>query len=153
MAWNEPGGGKRDPWQGKKPQPDMEDMLRRLREGVGRLFGGGSGGGGPAGSGGFLLIIAAAVLVWIAFDCWLSVDDQRVRRRAVRTLQKHVTVLTCAEWEDSLPGDIEAYLVSHAGDSATGSFVHTLTLTDVASGWTECVALVVRDGALQDVFG
>ncbi len=29
-----------------------------------------------------------------------------------------------------------------------GSFVHTLTLTDVASGWTECVALVVRDGAL-----
>jgi hypothetical protein len=28
------------------------------------------------------------------------------------------------------------------------SFVHTLTLTDVASGWTECVALVVRDGAL-----
>jgi hypothetical protein len=26
--------------------------------------------------------------------------------------------------------------------------VHTLTLTDVASGWTECVALVVRDGAL-----
>ncbi len=78
MAWNEPGGGKRDPWQGKKPQPDMEDMLRRLREGVGRLFGGGSGGGGPAGSGGFLLIIAAAVLVWIAFDCWISVDAQRV---------------------------------------------------------------------------
>jgi hypothetical protein len=31
---------------------------------------------------------------------------------------------------------------------AAGRFVHTLTLTDVASGWTECVALVVRDGAL-----
>jgi modulator of FtsH protease HflK len=79
MAWNEPGGGKRDPWQGKKPQPDMEDMLRRLRDGVGRLFGGGGGGGaGSTGSGGFLLIIAAAVLVWIAFDCWISVDAQRV---------------------------------------------------------------------------
>lgn len=26
--------------------------------------------------------------------------------------------------------------------------MHTLTVTDVASGWTECVALVVRDGAL-----
>jgi hypothetical protein len=33
-------------------------------------------------------------------------------------------------------------------DSAAGSFVHTLTLTDVASGWTECVAHVVPDGAL-----
>ena len=39
MAWNEP--GKRDPWQGKKPPQDVEDMLRRLRDGVGRLFGGG----------------------------------------------------------------------------------------------------------------
>jgi hypothetical protein len=43
---------------------------------------------------------------------------------------------------------MEADLVSHGGGSAAGSFVHTLTLTDMASGWTECVALVVRDGAL-----
>lgn len=43
---------------------------------------------------------------------------------------------------------MEADLVSHGGESAAGSFVHTLTLTDVASGWTKCVALVVRDGAL-----
>lgn len=63
-------------------------------------------------------------------------------------MQKNVPVRTFAEWEDPLPGDMEADLVSHGGDSATGSFVHTLTLTDVASGWTECVALVVRDGAL-----
>ena len=55
---------------------------------------------------------------------------------------------TFADWESPLPGDMEADLVSHGGESAAGSFVHTLTLTDVASGWTECVALVVRDGAL-----
>jgi hypothetical protein len=77
-----------------------------------------------------------------------SVAGQRVRRRAVPAVQKNVPVRTFAEWEDSQPGDMEADLVSHGGDSATGSFVHTLTLTDVASGWTECVALVVRDGAL-----
>ena len=35
-----------------------------------------------------------------------------------------------------------------AATPQAGSFVHTLTLTDVATGWTECVALVVRDGAL-----
>jgi hypothetical protein len=63
-------------------------------------------------------------------------------------VQKNVPVRTFAEWEDPLGGDMEADLVSHGGDSATGSFVHTLTLTDVASGWTECVALVVRDSAL-----
>jgi len=43
---------------------------------------------------------------------------------------------------------METDLVRHGGESAAGSFVHTLTLTDVASGWTECVALVIRDGAL-----
>ena len=55
---------------------------------------------------------------------------------------------TFADWETPLPGDMEADLVSHGGESTAGSFVHTLTLTDVASGWTECAALVVRDGAL-----
>ena len=55
---------------------------------------------------------------------------------------------TFADWESPLPGDMEADLVSHGGESAAGSFVHTLTLTDVASGWTECVALSFRDGAL-----
>ena len=29
-----------------------------------------------------------------------------------------------------------------------GNFVHTLTLTDIHSGWTECAALVVREQTL-----
>ena len=32
MAWNEPGGGKRDPWQQKPRQPDMDALLKRLRD-------------------------------------------------------------------------------------------------------------------------
>jgi len=39
-------------------------------------------------------------------------------------------------------------LVTHSGVKASGSFVHTLVLTDVASGWTECIALPVREQAL-----
>lgn len=80
MAWNEPGSGKRDPWQSKKQPPNVEDMLRRLRDGIGRLFGGGGGasGSGPAGASGIGLIFAAVLLAWIAFDCWISVDAQRV---------------------------------------------------------------------------
>ena len=64
--------------------------------------------------------------------------------RATERARAHV----CRLGASPLPGDMEADLVSHGGESAAGSFVHTLTLTDVASGWTECVALVVRDGAL-----
>jgi modulator of FtsH protease HflK len=76
MAWNEPGGGKRDPWQGKKPPPDMEDMLRRLREGVGRLFG---GGGGAGGSYGFAPIIAAMMLaLWIATTSFAKIDAREI---------------------------------------------------------------------------
>jgi len=81
MAWNEP--GKRDPWQGKKPPPDIEEMLRRLRDGVGRLFGGGSGGGGAgAGSGGgsgmILLGVLALLALWIATTSMVSIDAQQI---------------------------------------------------------------------------
>ena len=59
-----------------------------------------------------------------------------------------IPVRTFADWNDPRPGFMEADLVSHCGGTAAGSFVHTLTLTDIASGWTECVALVVREGGL-----
>jgi len=77
MAWNEPGGGKRDPWQGKPQPPDLEAMLRRLRDGVSRLFGGGGGGGG--GSHGLVpIIVAFIVLVWIVMSSWQSIDARQI---------------------------------------------------------------------------
>jgi hypothetical protein len=36
----------------------------------------------------------------------------------------------------------------HCGPRLVGTFVHTLVLTDVASGWTECIALAVREQSL-----
>ncbi len=38
--------------------------------------------------------------------------------------------------------------MAHSGESAAGSFVQTLVLTDIASGWTECVALIAREQTL-----
>jgi len=78
MAWNEP--GKRDPWQGKKPPPDLDEMLRRLRDGVGRLFGGGGGGStsSSGGSGMFLLIALALVTLWVAATSMVSIDAQQI---------------------------------------------------------------------------
>ncbi len=42
----------------------------------------------------------------------------------------------------------EVDLVAHSGESMGGSFAHTLVLTDIATGWTECVALLVREASL-----
>ena len=95
-----------------------------------------------------VLSASAATLDRLLRPTRASVSGQRVRRRAMPAVQRSVPVRTFADWEEPMPGDMEADLVSHGGESAAGSFVHTLTLTDVASGWTECVALVVRDGAL-----
>jgi hypothetical protein len=43
---------------------------------------------------------------------------------------------------------MEMDLVAHCGESTRGSYVHSLTLTDIASGWTECAPLVVRESSL-----
>ena len=75
-------------------------------------------------------------------------DRPRRRPGVVSALRRSVPVRTFADWKEPLPGFLEADLVSHSGPNAAGSFAQTLTITDIASGWTECVALVVRDGAL-----
>jgi hypothetical protein len=36
-------------------------------------------------------------------------------------------------------------VVAHSGPPAEASFVQTLTLTDIASGWTECAPLLIRE--------
>jgi len=38
--------------------------------------------------------------------------------------------------------------VAHGGTSVSGSFIQTLTMTDIATGWTECMPLIARDGSL-----
>jgi len=61
------------------------------------------------------------------------------------SLLKHqVPVRTFADWMDRQPGFMEADLVAHCGHRAEGAFLHTLVLTDVATGWTECLPLMYR---------
>jgi len=40
-------------------------------------------------------------------------------------------------WNEKRPGFVEADSVAHCGGSLAGSFVWSLTYTDIASGWTE----------------
>lgn len=61
------------------------------------------------------------------------------------TLLKHkIPIRTFAEWDDIRPGFMEADSVAHCGTSAEGAYLHTLVLTDVATGWTECLPLLHR---------
>src|SRR5919199_11808 len=61
-----------------------------------------------------------------------------------RLLKKQIPVRTFTEWTDVKPGFLEADLVAHCGGSLEGAFLYTLTLTDVATTWTECLPLLHR---------
>jgi hypothetical protein len=49
-------------------------------------------------------------------------------------VRRSVPVRTFADWNDPEPGFMESDLVAHSGPTAEGSFVQTLTLTDIATG-------------------
>jgi hypothetical protein len=59
-------------------------------------------------------------------------------------IKQQIPVRTFTGWDDVQPGFFEADLVAHCGPWAEGAFLQTLVLTDVATGWTECLALPHR---------
>jgi hypothetical protein len=62
-------------------------------------------------------------------------------------LKKHIPVRTFADWNNVRPGFLEADLVAHCGVNARGQFLNTLTMTDIATCWTELAALPNKSGA------
>jgi hypothetical protein len=64
--------------------------------------------------------------------------------RSGTLLKKQIPVRTFNDWNETKPGFMEADLVAHCGTNTEGSFLYTLTLTDIATGWTECLPLLNR---------
>jgi hypothetical protein len=62
--------------------------------------------------------------------------------KAGTVLKRQIPVRTFADWDEAAPGFFEADLVAHCGDRPDGAFLSTLVLTDVATGWVECQALL-----------
>jgi hypothetical protein len=61
--------------------------------------------------------------------------------------------MTRIAWDEPEPGHFETDLVHHCGPSASGEYAHTLQLIDVATGWSERVALLGRSyRAMVDAF-
>jgi hypothetical protein len=98
-----------------------------------------------------LLALSAATA-----DRLLRAERQRSKPHGLGTtkpgtlLKDSIPIRTFADWDDVRPGFSEVDLVAHCGDSTQGEYVHSLTLTDVATGWTECLAL--RNRGQQVVF-
>ena len=71
--------------------------------------------------------------------------------KAGTLLKRQIPVRTFADWDDTAPGFVEADLVAHCGDRPDGAFLSTLVLTDIATGWVKCHALLYRsqDQVLQ----
>ena len=83
MAWNEPGGEKRNPWnRPQQSQNDLDDVLRNFQRRLSALFGRG-GGGGSLGSGqgspgfskGLSSILVLIAAVWVGSGLY-RVDAQ-----------------------------------------------------------------------------
>ena len=56
-------------------------------------------------------------------------------------------------WDEPQPGHFEVDLVHHSGESTSGQYVHTIQMLDVATGWSECRAVLGRSyHVMQDGF-
>ena len=65
-------------------------------------------------------------------------------------LKAQIPIRTWADWDDAVPGFVEIDLVGHEGGNASGEHCFTLTVTDIATGWT--VNRSVRNKAEKWVF-
>lgn len=65
-------------------------------------------------------------------------------------LKSQIPIRTWAQWDDAVPGFVEIDLVGHEGGNNSGEFCFTLTVTDIATGWT--VNRSVRNKAQKWVF-
>jgi hypothetical protein len=58
-------------------------------------------------------------------------------------------VRTFSDWNDPPTGFLprDGY-ASHCGKSVSGSHAHSLVITDIASGWTDAAAMIMREQTL-----
>ena len=81
-------------------------------------------------------------------DRLLRVHRRGPRGRGLATtkpgslLKKSIPVRTFADWDDARPGFVEVDLVAHCGRSTDGQYLNSLDMTDITTGWTECLGVL-----------
>jgi hypothetical protein len=80
-------------------------------------------------------------------------DDKAALRRRMNTGTKRAKLLVTSvplrdfDFTPGTPGHVEADTVCHCGESMSGAFARTVTVVDLACGWTECEAIETVSGA------
>lgn len=95
-----------------------------------------------------LLAVSIASIDRLLIPIRAKAKKSRKRRRPNAVLKSQIPVRTFGDWNGDPPGFCEADLVAHNGGTAAGACVHSLVVTDVSTGWTECLPLVSRQEAL-----
>ena len=96
-----------------------------------------------------VLAISPATIDRLLIDVKVAASGGRRRRAGFYSaIRREVPIRTFNDWNSPLPGFCEVDMVAHGGTSVAGSFIQTLTMVDVATGWTECQPLVTREGSL-----
>ncbi len=123
---------------GKRLAPFLSELVPALeREGALQL--------GEAGREALLRVSAATI------DRRLARARHQAKPSGIGTtkpgslLKRQIPIKTYTPWNEQEPGFCEIDLVAHCGTSTAGSYVNTLDVTDVATGWTECVDIANRD--------
>src|SRR6201989_2462813 len=100
---------------------------------------------GPA----LVLGVSAATIDRLLVETKIAAAGGKRRRVGFYSaIRREVPIRTFNDWKEPPPGFCEVDMVAHGGTSVAGSFIQTLTMVDVATGWTACMPLVTRDGSL-----
>jgi len=68
---------------------------------------------------------------------------QQPKRPQTNSLRKQYPMSKIA-WDIAEAGHFEVDLVHHSGENAIGEYIHTLQMVDIATGWSEIVAVFGR---------
>jgi len=76
----------------------------------------------------------------------LRQDEPRLPRRGPKRTNNLLRDVPMKRipWQEQEPGHFEVDLVHHCGPSASGEYVHTIQMIDVATAWSERVAVLGR---------
>lgn len=87
-----------------------------------------------------VLAISPATLDRLLAKDRARVPMHRGTTKPGRLLRAQIPV-RCQSWDTAQPGYLEADTVDHGGDSTAGSYMHSITYTDIYSGWIEQAAV------------
>lgn len=95
-----------------------------------------------------LLKVSAATIDRLLKPNREATKHLRKKKRAPSKPSRKISIKTFADWTDPEPGFLEIDFVVHCGGRMSGEIIHSLVATDVCSGWTEAVPLLVREQSL-----